>query len=186
MSAPDKKRWPLEAAQAVADALVTLLAPECERIEVAGSVRRKKPTVGDVEILFIPKRDKDLLGESSTARTDAIFREILATGVIAKRPSKSGAFAWGEMNKLGIHVGTGIPVDFFTATEANWFNYLVCRTGPAESNMKIATIARGEGWKWSPYGAGFTSRLTGGIWPVESEEAVFEFVGLPFLPPERR
>lgn len=39
----------------LASRLVDVLAPECERIEIAGSLRRKKLTVGDVEIVLIPK-----------------------------------------------------------------------------------------------------------------------------------
>lgn len=46
---------------------------------------------------------------------------------------------WGEKNKLAVHVRTGIPVDFFAATEANWWNYLVCRTGGEQNNIAIAS-----------------------------------------------
>lgn len=36
---------------------------------------------------------------------------------------------YGSKNKLMRHRASGIPVDLFSATTANWFNYLVCRTG---------------------------------------------------------
>jgi DNA polymerase/3'-5' exonuclease PolX len=88
------------------------------------------------------------------------------------------------------HVASGIPVDLFATTEACWHNYLVCRTGPAESNIRIAAAAKARGWKWNPYGEGFSrgGPLAG---PEEaralrSEREVFEFVGLPYTEPEER
>ena len=71
----------------------------------------------------------------------------------------------------------GLPAD---ATEDNWWNYVVCRTGPSASNIRIAQEARKRGWKWTPYGAGF--RRPGTTHKVASEEEVFRFVGLPYLP----
>ena len=48
----------------------------------------------------------------------------LASSFLAKRPNVNGVFAWGEKNKLGQHVETGIPVDFFTAARETWFIYV--------------------------------------------------------------
>ncbi|GAH73129.1 unnamed protein product, partial [marine sediment metagenome] len=45
----------LEKAKVIAENLKSLLAPVCEKIEVAGSIRRQKPDVGDIELLCIPK-----------------------------------------------------------------------------------------------------------------------------------
>lgn len=60
-----KKLIKLEVAQAVAAALIHHLSPHTARIEVAGSIRRQKKEVGDVEIVCIPRfyRLKNLLGE---------------------------------------------------------------------------------------------------------------------------
>lgn len=114
---------------------------------------------------------------------------LLGRGVLSKRPSVTGVFSWGLKNKLALHRG-GIPVDLFTASATNWFSYLVCRTGPAESNIRIATAAQVRGWKWNPYGAGFSrgGPLAGEreVHAVESEEDVFAFVGLPYFQPEER
>ena len=44
---------------------------------------------------------------------------------------------------IGLLGASGIPVDFFATTEEAWFNYLVCRTGPAELNTRIASAASG-------------------------------------------
>lgn len=48
-------RWPAEAAWAVAGELKDKLEPACKRIEVAGSLRRCQPDVGDIELVCIPK-----------------------------------------------------------------------------------------------------------------------------------
>lgn len=82
-------------------------------------------------------------------------------------------------------------MDFFTATRDNWFNYLVCRTGGAENNVKICNAAIAKGWKWNPYGTGFSrenNRVIAGIdtHQSESERDVFEFVGLKYLEPWER
>lgn len=50
-----KMRWSLEEARVVAEMLVTQLEDCCERIIIAGSIRRNKSQVGDIELLFIPK-----------------------------------------------------------------------------------------------------------------------------------
>lgn len=66
----------------------------------------------------------------------------------------------------------------------SWHNYLVCRTGPADSNTRICMAAQERGWKWNPYGAGFSR--DGEIRAMESEAEVFAFVGLPYAQPEER
>ena len=44
-------------ARAVAESLCTLLAPNCLRVVIVGSIRREKPTVGDIELLILPKTE---------------------------------------------------------------------------------------------------------------------------------
>ena len=184
-----KPRFPRAAAIAVAREIVTALEPGCTRLIVAGSLRRKKAEVGDVEILFIPAIEKakvDLLRVAFISKADLIIERLLAAKIIAKRPSKFGQFSWGKENKLAIHSASGIPVDFFTATEANWYNYLVCRTGPADLNIRIASEAKKRGYRWNPYGVGFTHLESGMVIPTLSEEDVFQFTNIPFPPPWER
>jgi DNA polymerase/3'-5' exonuclease PolX len=60
----------LHTAQPIADRVRDLLAPHCDRIEIAGSIRRQKADVGDIEIVAIPKTvtDGDLFGGAGRPR----------------------------------------------------------------------------------------------------------------------
>ena len=188
-----KIKYPRAAAIAVAKELCDVLSPVCERLIVAGSLRRLKPSVGDVEILFVPRfetRCYDLIESRPFNLTEQAIAGLLCGGILDKRKSSNGTVAWGQKNKLAVHVESGIPVDLFSAGNENWWNYLVCRTGPAESNMRICNAAIAKGWKWTPYGPGFT-KAGGGLSPgetyaVSSERDVFDFVGLPYLEPSQR
>lgn len=190
-TAPDK--FGRADAIGVARELLIALAPVCESVMVAGSLRRRKAVVGDVELLFIPQmtdgpRTDLLLPPVKIARTNAVIGELLARGVLAKRLSVKGTPAWGEKNKLAVHVASGIPVDLFAATTGNWWNYVVCRTGGKQSNIAICEAAKKSGWKWNPYGDGF-SRAAGlgrEVHAVTSEREVFAFAGLPWLEPWER
>lgn len=188
----EKKRWPRAAALEVASELCAALKPSCSRLIVAGSLRRRKADVGDVEIIYIPRfedRQFDMFTVAPVNLADKTIGDLLNSGALSKRASKTGSFAWGAKNKLAVH-RSGIPVDLFAATESNWWNYLVCRTGPADSNTRICMAAQQRGWKWNPYGAGFSrgGPLAGEPeeYIVTSEEDVFRFVGLPFAQPEDR
>jgi DNA polymerase/3'-5' exonuclease PolX len=186
----DKQRYPLADARAVAADLCRALEPHCERITVAGSIRRQKPTVGDIELLFIPRFGSRVVAPELFPRhcdlAALAIEELLRQQILSKRPNKNGGTAWGEKNKLAVHRPTGIPVDLFTATPHNWFNYLVCRTGGAENNRQIAMAAQARGWKWNPYGAGFERVAYYERFEVRAEEDVFQFVNLPYLAPEAR
>lgn len=185
----DKKKYPRADALAVAAELVQQLRPCAERIEVAGSLRRGKAEVGDVELLFVPKKAgkrDELFREYYDAADAALFRWSLE-GVLSKRPSKVGVFTWGPENKLAVHVASGIPVDFFSTDSLRWWNALVVRTGGKQNNLLITTTAQRQGWTFEAYGAGF-HKLSD---PAErhdttSERDVFEFIGLKYLEPEDR
>lgn len=184
-----KTRYPLALAQEVAASLLSVIQPACLRALVVGSIRRQRPDVGDIEILYIPTmetRPADLLYTQEANLADEAIQRLLDTGVLEKRANVKGSAMWGHQNKFAVHVATGIPVDLFQAQKHNWYNLLVCRTGPAASNARIATLAIGLGWKWAPYSRGFANLVTGALLPVLSEEEVYAHVGLPCPPPEQR
>jgi DNA polymerase/3'-5' exonuclease PolX len=181
-------------AHAIAQDFIDVLEDCCQVVCIAGSLRRRKPFVKDVEILFVPKFGRCALPTDFFAPAPPInlaeiaIAKLLDLGLISKRPSIAGIPAWGAKNKLGIHAASGIPVDLFTATRENFYNYLVCRTGGAENNVRICNAAIARGWKWNPYGEGFSrpKGLAREHHVVTSEREVFEFVGLPYLEPWKR
>jgi len=194
----EKPKFARAAAIEVARELCALLTPCCAKIMVAGSLRRRRQEVGDVELLYVPNMVKgkdpaDLFGkEINHNAVDVALELLLARGVITKRENSKGHVTWGPANKLARHCASGIPVDLFAASHENWFNLTVCRTGPLESNIRIATAAQSLGWKWEPYSAGFTrpSWERGVGWNdvkvCRSEREVFEFVGLEYREPHLR
>lgn len=62
-------RKPLAQARAVADLLVSYLAPACERIEIAGSIRREVPEVKDIELVAIPRWEEIVAPPATSCRT---------------------------------------------------------------------------------------------------------------------
>jgi len=172
----------------VAREIIDALSSACSRICYAGSLRREKPDVGDIEILYIPKFEVQQQGlffePVNVNKADEMIRAYTNGGMLECRLNAKGSKVYGEKNKLMRHVASGIPVDLFAATADNWYNYLVCRTGPADSNKAICNAAIKKGWKWNPYGRGFSRGAE--VRPMESEEAVFEFVGLRYREPRDR
>ncbi len=209
-TAAPKIRYPRALAISAAKEICDVLKPHCERLIVAGSLRRRKESVGDIEILYVPKLEvmpqmvqADLLAPPPAPQ----FRDLAecqinamagyfkhaVTGVpfraknylITQRRNATGHVTWGEKNKYAVHIRTQIPVDFFKATAVNWWNYLVCRTGSAENNIRISEAAQKKGWKWHPYDAGFTDER-GKIIPATSEQDVFALAGLEYREPKDR
>lgn len=187
-----KTRFPAAEAARIAEMLRVDLVPYCHRVIVAGSLRRGRAEVGDIELVFIPRveqcpRPGELFSDLEEVDVaDSWLNTMVRSGTLAYRPNVKGSFTWGLENKLAIHVPSGIAVDLFATTEAAWFNYLVCRTGGAESNKRICMAAQAKGWKWNPYGAGFTSRDGLHHHRVSSEREVFDFVGLAYVDPKDR
>jgi DNA polymerase/3'-5' exonuclease PolX len=185
----DKKRTFLRAdALDVARELCAILKPVTDQLIVGGSLRRRRQTVGDVEIVFVPKvvqRPIDLVSTAPVDLAEECINRLVTEGVLAKRTNVNGSTMWGMKNKLAVHVDLGMPVDFFATLPQCWFNYLVCRTGPAALNGEIAKRAIAKGWHWQPYGVGFRT-TSGDIHVCDSERAVFEFVGLPYREPWER
>ena len=85
----DKKRWPRLEAEAVARELAWMLAGVCDRVVVAGSLRRGKALVGDVEMLYIPRyqaRAFDMFTDRMEDLAAERIGELVRDGVLFKRP----------------------------------------------------------------------------------------------------
>lgn len=187
-----KPRFPRRDAVRVARELCDAIEPASSRLVVAGSLRRRKPEVGDVEIVYISRSTTvpdmgDLFQAPMLVNSvDLVLGDLQARGVLAPRRNSRGFVTMGLRNKLMVHCASGIPVDLFATTADCWANYLVCRTGGAETNIRIARAARARGMKWIPYGPGFRILSSTLIHRVMIEADVFECAGLPYLEPWNR
>ena len=164
----------LEKAKAIAKDLVYYLAPGVNRVVIAGSIRRQKPEVGDIELLVIPRANY----------LDKILDDLMVQGILAMRLNKRGNRVYGPKNKLMVHLPSGIGVDIFSTTPDCWAVSLVVRTGGEKTNKRIATTALRRGYRFHAYGSGFSTPQ--GYIVCNSEREVFEAVDLPYLEPWER
>ena len=184
-----KPEFPYSVAMEIAVEIMNRLRLACERLVVAGSLRRQRLTVGDIELLYIPRVEErgdpgDMFARRTVNLVDIEIATMEREGVLVRRKNTLGREMFGSKNKLMVHVASGIRVDLFSTTVASWWNYLVCRTGPAELNERICCAAKAIGWKWRPYEAGFARG--GEMRAMGSEEEVFAFVGLAYMRPGYR
>jgi DNA polymerase (family 10) len=170
----------LDFAQRCADKLVAWLTPHCNEIQVAGSIRRGRAEVGDIDLVVIPwtKPIVDLLGNQlgvHNVTADEIRRRIAEE---KWQLDKDGPayMVWRAAT------AQGIQVDLWFATRETWGSVLMCRTGSKEHNIWLASRAKRMGGHWHPHrGIFLGGRVVG-----ETEEEIYQFAGVPFIPPERR
>lgn len=187
-------RVPLLDAHAHAWALARALAHACERIEVAGSIRRRSPDVGDIEIVAIPRRRTEVIPgllEDDTREVDELqgaIETLLDVGMLAPHPTDPKR---GERYTKLLHRPSGLQVDIFWARQETWGLILAIRTGPADWSRRLVTIARARGYHVAggelhrgmlgcPVGR--TCELA----PVPEERDVLSLLGLPWQDPEER
>lgn len=104
-----------------------MLADACERIEIAGSLRRGKALVGDAEIVVLPKHAPTLL-----ARLDKMVAERLINKAAygEKRLTR-----WGEKYRGLMY--QGLRIEIFLADADNWGYVFWLRTGPGDANAWV-------------------------------------------------
>lgn len=200
--------WPF--ARHLADQIVAELTPFCERIEVAGSVRRRKETVKDIEVLVIPKfgdQPLDMFGHALGSQPDLLADYLWDSPLWHRRPNAIGSETFGPLNKLmlrsaahmagsplspGAPVPEWMPVDVFTGTAANFGRDWWIRTGPAAWNVATASRALRLGGHMHAYGPyAFTHAAENALHGPEQvkcpDEASFaKWLGVPLLPPDQR
>lgn len=129
------------------------LEPACRRIEIAGSIRRGKPEVKDIEIVAIPRTTiepvRDLFGETSKTVEVLHLEELLGDLLDPEL-----AWTWeldpvqrrnGPRYKRLRHRRTGICCDLFLTTERGWGGCLAIRTGPWDFSRALVILARRQG-----------------------------------------
>ena len=142
-------RVSLASATEIAEELVRALGPGCERIEVAGSIRRRMPDVGDIELVAVPRlhaeTHREGLFEERSTEVDELqvaLDALLADGTLMAHPfdPKRGP----RYSKL-VHVASGIQVDLFSARPETFGLILAIRTGPPAYSRWLVTEARDRG-----------------------------------------
>ena len=143
------------------------LQPYCHRVEIAGSIRRKKPEVGDIEIVLIPKPYEVGLFESGVATVINKFKKVKG-----ELPCKYTQRIHPE----------GIKIDFFFAVHENWGYIFAIRTGSREFSSMLAR-------RWVKHGYngkdGFLN-YHGEVVPLFEEIDLFNELGMQFVDPEKR
>lgn len=188
----DKQKYPAADAMEVAKSECFALVPFCQKLAIAGSLRRGKELVSDIEIVYIPRfeqRKVDMFAFDDVSLADEVIEARLTTAGdgICKRQNKVGAFTWGIKNKLAVHVATGIPIDFFAVLPPNnWWIALVIRTGSLETNLKLTQGAQARGRTLHAYGAGVEIDSSGAMLEPKSERDVFDFCGVEYAEPKDR
>ena len=187
-------RVPLAEAERKANALMELLRPACIRIAIAGSIRRRKPDVGDIELLMVPKFEQyqtfDMFGELASAETvnrlDHYCDVLHDQDILRARLGKDGKAAWGSKYKRARF--DGMAADLFSVLHPAQFGVLLAiRTGPATWSHRL--VMRDYAGGMLP--AGHVIR-DGALWrgaemlDTPDEETLFRQLGREYVPPEER
>lgn len=138
-----------------------------ENIELAGSLRRRKETIGDIDILISAKKENwPKLHQHFI--TYAGVKEVLLSGE----------------TKSSVVLQEGRQVDLRTVEPHQWGAALQYFTGSKEHNVRLRDIAKAIGLKLSEYGLfkSDTEERIGG----STEEEIYELLGMEWIPPEIR
>ncbi len=122
----------------IAERIQESLAPACERIEIAGSLRRQKAEIGDIELIAVPRPCLSLFGEpTDLAEVDLLLMLWLSEGKI--EIIKNGE-KYKQIEVIGSQ-GTRYQVDLFLQPDpATWGVNMMLRTGSAEFSRRMVTI----------------------------------------------
>ena len=192
--AASKKYLPLENAERIAARVASELEPFCSRVAIAGSIRRLRETVGDIDLV------------AETSDPEPLARRLCAHTTVVSRGDQNISVVM--QNGFGIQLFIARPAQHMLigATEpGNWGTILLCRTGSREHNVWIAKRAQEKALHWNPYRglmkpAGFAfvdyagkdgrrtghREVMGEIVAAETEEEIFAALDLEYIEPEDR
>ncbi|ULQ57750.1 type-X family DNA polymerase [Flavihumibacter rivuli] len=166
----EKARMPL----ATAERIGQVMLEELRRISgvhlayLAGSLRRKKETVGDIDIILTADRRE--------------WKRIVKQ--FTSLPQVERVLASGETRASVVLKDGGVQVDIRIVHDYEYGAALLYFTGSKEHNIQLRTIAKNKGWKINEYGvfdSATNKRLAG-----ETEEEIYQLLGLQYVPPEKR
>jgi len=159
-----KSRIPLSMALKVVREVIKPLSSVSESISPAGSLRRMKETIGDIDILATAEKLDDII--------NTFVRQPYVKDIIAKGDTKASVRTSYE----------DLQVDLRVVEKDSWGAALLYFTGSKAHNIKLRGIAKERGLKISEYGVfKGTKRIAG-----RTEQEVYKTLGIPWIPPEIR
>ena len=160
-----EKRFKLPIAEAEADALLKYLRQGLKdgELVVAGSYRRRRETVGDLDVL-VAARDTGGVGDRLTKYENVA--DVLAHG-----PTRTA-----------VVLRSGIQVDLRVVPARSFGAALLYFTGSKAHNIALRGLANDRGWKLNEYGLFSGKRSIAGA----TEQQVYGKLGLPYIAPELR
>ena len=146
-------------------AYIEKLGKKVERVTAAGSLRRGRETIGDLDLLLI------------SPHTDAVSAHVLAYPDVAEK------VAHGE-NKVSVRLTNGMQVDVRILEKKSYGAALMYFTGSKAHNIVLRGLANDKGWKLNEYAL---ETIKGGRWVAgKTEEEIYVKLGLPYIEPELR
>lgn len=140
-----------------------------KKIEIAGSLRRRKETIGDVDLLAI------LEARSGPSVVRRIMDDFVAQPGVKK--------VWGKgATKASVRLGDGFDVDLRILPQRSCGAAMQYFTGSKEHNVALRRIAIEKGLKLSEYGLFRGSKMLNSA----TEEEIYGQLGLEWVPPELR
>lgn len=201
-----KSEIPLRQAASLAERIVDVLRHHCVQIAVAGSIRRRKPIVGDIEIVCVPKRVENLLCEPGESLLNPELNELINAGRLLPGRCRGERYA-----QFGIPAVEGLKLDLFMTTPGSWGVIFAIRTGPADYSKHLVTrrcyggalpddmriedgrLFQGCRWeratKFDPQlGEYEVDDLVEPGTPIDTptEESFFDVIGVPYTEPNQR
>lgn len=172
-----QERIPLQQALKLAEKIMAELAPCCARIEIAGSIRRGLPTVGDIDIVCLPHWNRGA-GLAAAFHSCAMVGGVMLDGRISKRCRlrKSGI----QLDLWVAHHGND---DLLAPVPCNWGAMLLTYTGSPNHNIRCVERAKELGMTFRP-GHGVIEQ--DGTVHSLTEEAIFAALQWDFTPPSNR
>ncbi len=138
-----------------------------KKAELAGSLRRKKETIGDIDIITIAT-GKD---------RKKIINKFISI------PQCKRILASGE-TKASFLISNNIQVDIRLIRDEEYGSALLYFTGSKEHNIQLRLMAKEKGWKLNEYG--LFEEKTGKRLAGKTEEEIYKMFRLPYIPPELR
>jgi DNA polymerase (family 10) len=160
-----KERTLLGAAMPLAEEVVSEIAkiPGTEGTIIAGSLRRMRETIGDMDILTIADKTEPVVDAFTGMK---IVKDVLASGG----------------TKGSVILKGGMQADLRVVGPESYGAALMYFTGSKSHNVKLRTLAVKKGLKLNEYGLYKGEKRVAG----ETEKEMYKTLGLPFIPPELR